>query len=199
MDPLPDGSQIYAKFDTVSLSESSIDEKQKPAPGEGYDDTLNEVEIATDDCELTHTEDDSGAHNGTPESLPVSIEANLDSPPLSPPPSGSQLDTSTSGDDPETPPEQPVPAKATLAASHDLPPVSSPTASSTPSTPSTPSRHSSSYQVHKATRSTGPSVLERVISKTRPSFLPPKSRDEDQKHLSDWEKMMKRSRAAGAP
>jgi hypothetical protein len=40
-------------------------------------------------------------------------------------------------------------------------------------------------------------MLERVLSKTRPAFLPPKSRDEDQKHLADWEKMMKRSRAAG--
>jgi hypothetical protein len=42
-------------------------------------------------------------------------------------------------------------------------------------------------------------VFERVVSKTRPSFLPPKSRDEDQKHMADWEKMMKRSRAAGTP
>jgi hypothetical protein len=40
-------------------------------------------------------------------------------------------------------------------------------------------------------------VFERVVSKTRPSFLPPKSRDEDKKHLADWERMMKRSRAAG--
>jgi len=39
-------------------------------------------------------------------------------------------------------------------------------------------------------------MLERVLSKTRPSHLPPKSRLEDQKHLSDWEKMMKQSRAA---
>lgn len=187
-----DGSQLYAKFDTVSLSESPIDEKQKPVHDEEHHDTLNEVEIPNDDCGLTPTEDDSVAHHGTPESRPPSIEAILDSPPLSPPPSGSQLDTSTSGDDPETPPEQPISAKAAVTPSLDIPPVSSPTASLAPS------RQSSSHQVHRVTRSSGPSVLEKVISKTRPSFLPPKDRDEDRKHLSDWEKMMKRSRAAGA-
>lgn len=183
-----DGSQLYAKFDTVSLSESSIDEKQKPA----HDDTLNEVEIANDDCGVTPTEDDSVAHHGTPETRPASIEANLDSLPLSPPPLVSQLDTSTPGDDPETPPEQRISAKAASTPSVNIPPASSPTASLTTS------RRSSNHQVRRVTRSSGPSILERVISKTRPSFLPPKDRNEDRKHLSDWEKMMKRSRAAGA-
>ncbi|KAF8260732.1 rab-GTPase-TBC domain-containing protein [Lactarius quietus] len=128
--------------------------------------------------------------HGTPESHLVSIEANLDSPPLSPPSSGFQLEPSTTADDPETPVEQPIPAETATTPSHGITPISSPTASSPPMRPSY------SHQVHRATRSTGPSILERVISKTRPSFLPPKSRDEDQKHLSDWEKMMKRSRAA---
>ncbi|KAJ7161433.1 rab-GTPase-TBC domain-containing protein [Mycena crocata] len=48
---------------------------------------------------------------------------------------------------------------------------------------------------HRPTRSTGPSALEKVRSKTRPSFLPPKSRQEDDKHLNEWESMMKLSRA----
>jgi hypothetical protein len=39
--------------------------------------------------------------------------------------------------------------------------------------------------------------LEKVRSKTRPSFLPPKSRQEDNKHLGEWEKMMRLSRASG--
>ena len=34
-------------------------------------------------------------------------------------------------------------------------------------------------------------------SKTRPTFLPPKSGEEDKKHMADWEKMMMQSRAAG--
>jgi hypothetical protein len=80
-----DGSQLYAKFDTVSLSESPINEKRKRAHDEEHHDTLNEVEIANDDCGLTPTEDDSVAHRGPPKSRPASIEANLDSPRLSPP------------------------------------------------------------------------------------------------------------------
>lgn len=51
---------------------------------------------------------------------------------------------------------------------------------------------------HRPTKSIGPSALEQVISKTRPSYLPPKPKPEDMKHLSDWEAMMKQSRIAGA-
>ena len=50
---------------------------------------------------------------------------------------------------------------------------------------------------HRVTKSTGPSTFEKFMSKTRPQFLPPKPRDEDRKHLADWERMMKLSRAAG--
>ena len=50
---------------------------------------------------------------------------------------------------------------------------------------------------HRHTRSVGPSALDKVISKTRPTFLPPKPKTEDLKHLADWEAMMKQSRAAG--
>ncbi|KAI0785499.1 RabGAP/TBC [Irpex lacteus] len=49
---------------------------------------------------------------------------------------------------------------------------------------------------HRVTRSVGPSMLDKVISKTRPTFLPPKSKAEDLKHLADWETMMKKSRIA---
>ncbi|RDX51867.1 RabGAP/TBC [Lentinus brumalis] len=49
---------------------------------------------------------------------------------------------------------------------------------------------------HRPSKSVGPSMLDKVISKTRPTWLPPKPRAEDQKHLHDWEEMMKRSRAA---
>ncbi|KAF7971690.1 hypothetical protein HWV62_20140 [Athelia sp. TMB] len=49
---------------------------------------------------------------------------------------------------------------------------------------------------HRPTRSMGPSALEKVISKTRPTFLPPKNKQEDNRHMADWQKMMKMSRAA---
>jgi hypothetical protein len=50
---------------------------------------------------------------------------------------------------------------------------------------------------HRPTRSTGPSAFEKVRSRTRPHFLPPKPREEDDKHMSDWKVMMEHSRAAG--
>ncbi|KZT08539.1 RabGAP/TBC [Laetiporus sulphureus 93-53] len=49
---------------------------------------------------------------------------------------------------------------------------------------------------HRTARSMGPSILDKVISKTRPNFLPPKPRVEDRKHMADWEAMMKQSREA---
>lgn len=54
-----------------------------------------------------------------------------------------------------------------------------------------------SQPIHRPARSVGPSALEKVRSRTRPSFLPPKSRQEDDKHMADWEGMMRHSRAAG--
>ena len=50
---------------------------------------------------------------------------------------------------------------------------------------------------HRPHRSTGPSTLEKVRSRTRPVFLPPKPTDEDQRHMADWHQMMKSSRLAG--
>ncbi|KDQ15725.1 hypothetical protein BOTBODRAFT_173797 [Botryobasidium botryosum FD-172 SS1] len=49
---------------------------------------------------------------------------------------------------------------------------------------------------HRPTRSAGPSTFEKVYSKTRPTHLPPKPKEEDKKHLRDWEEMMKASRLA---
>lgn len=89
-------------------------------------------------------------------------------------------------DMPQTP--RSAPASSPQPASSFLPDSSS---LSVPDTPTKPAFG------HRPTRSAGPSALEKVISKTRPSFLPPKNKLEDNKHMADWEKMMKQSRAAG--
>jgi len=71
--------------------------------------------------------------------------------------------------------------------------------SPTPTTPTTAQSNASTASVgsrHRVTKSMGPSALDKVVSKTRPKFLPPKDRKEDRKHMADWEVMMKRSRAA---
>ncbi|KAF5384776.1 hypothetical protein D9615_001267 [Tricholomella constricta] len=72
-------------------------------------------------------------------------------------------------------------------------PASIPSSSSAPQSQLKPLQKPFS---HRPTRSTGPSVFEKVRSKTRPTFLPPKPRQEDDKHMADWQSMMKLSRAA---
>jgi hypothetical protein len=42
----------------------------------------------------------------------------------------------------------------------------------------------------------GPKRTE-VVSRTRPAYLPPKPKQEDNKHMADWDHMMKLSREAG--
>lgn len=69
------------------------------------------------------------------------------------------------------------------------PPVGSPKSPSSPVHRSLPS-----YGKH---RSSGPSTLQKVVSKTRPPYLPPKQKDEDEKHSREWEEMMQRSRLLG--
>jgi TBC1 domain family member 14 len=83
-------------------------------------------------------------------------------------------------------------------------PVSAPatTSFSLPAIASSNDRPDSNYLVEKPRsrrphRSTGPSTFEKVRSQTRPVFLPPKPKDEDNRHMADWQQMMKASRLAG--
>ncbi|KAG1904724.1 rab-GTPase-TBC domain-containing protein [Suillus fuscotomentosus] len=76
--------------------------------------------------------------------------------------------------------------------SHDGPPLPPSPSSPLPKSPTTPIVTSQRRQTYSA----GPSAFQKVMSKTRPHFLPPKNRQEDQKHMADWQAMMKQSRAA---
>ncbi|KAF8140565.1 rab-GTPase-TBC domain-containing protein [Boletus edulis] len=69
------------------------------------------------------------------------------------------------------------------------------TPSPTPSAQDLPTMTASTslQSVEVSSRST---AFQKVVSKTRPYFLPPKSRKEDKKHMADWEAMMIQSRAA---
>ncbi|EJF67195.1 RabGAP/TBC [Dichomitus squalens LYAD-421 SS1] len=96
---------------------------------------------------------------------------------------------------PPTPLDIPLPHTASASTSALPLPLPTSTSLPTPTTakltePPTPTAR------HRPSRSVGPSMLDKVISKTRPPYLPPKPRTEDRKHLQDWEDMMKRSRAA---
>ncbi|KIY46073.1 RabGAP/TBC [Fistulina hepatica ATCC 64428] len=82
-----------------------------------------------------------------------------------------------------------IPASAPLPAS-DCPPRAS----------SVPDHTNDLYEAPRKSghrvRHSGPSMFEKVRNQTRPVYLPPKSRHEDDKHLADWQSMMKQSRSA---
>lgn len=80
--------------------------------------------------------------------------------------------------------------------------TSNPTLAQTPTastsqTPPPSSASDSSQASPRPLQTAGPSTFQKLMNKTRPHFLPPKSQKEDRKHLADWETMMKESRAAG--
>jgi hypothetical protein len=79
------------------------------------------------------------------------------------------------------------------APGHDIPPLPSSPSSPLPKSPTSPTITSHRRQTYSA----GPSAFQKVMSQTRPHFLPPKNRQEDQKHMADWQAMMKQSRIAG--
>lgn len=194
LSPTLDANNLDTKFDSVSLSESPV-EKLSQAQDHHYD-VQHKPEVTDEVHEQRHARNDSTSETQhravdaeVSHSDPTALDATQESPPPSPPQSELPPDTSASEGEPETPPGQTSHERSASTPSLRLQPVGSrPTSSSSSPASSTN---------HKPTRSVGPSVFERVVSKTRPSFLPPKSRDEDQKHLADWERMMKRSRAAG--
>lgn len=108
-------------------------------------------------------------------------------------------DTYTHDETSHTPPDSAgtvLSVGSPVSASSTATPGSIPTPNSTAS-PRNSSQSESSRRGHRLSRSVGPSALDKVISRTRPSFLPPKPKTEDLKHLADWEAMMKQSRAVG--
>ena len=81
---------------------------------------------------------------------------------------------------------------------HSAPTLAQESSSSTISPSlSVPTQPPTTFKHHRPTRSVGPSTFQKVVSKTRPTFLPPKNRKEDRKHLADWQSMMKQSRVTG--
>ncbi|CUA67387.1 TBC1 domain family member 14 [Homo sapiens] [Rhizoctonia solani] len=95
-------------------------------------------------------------------------------------PSGTEPVSASTSAPPKTPTPDSAPPRTPV-------PVSSPPpAGLSPDKPKT----------HRQARSVGPSMLEKVISKTRPTHLPPKNKLEDVKHMKEYAEMMERSKAA---
>ncbi|KAI0068084.1 RabGAP/TBC [Artomyces pyxidatus] len=177
--------QLSSQFDQISLSEDPSAEQQSPENGAVHEDgNLSEHTNSTGDyyAETDHP----SVYIDASQSHPVAHEVDPDSPIDSPVPRVHVEDADPEGSSSSS--SNPVAVNKSVS-TPSLPVLPVPTS---PSGSSLPQRPSSG---HKPTRSVGPSMFEKVVSKTRPSFLPPKSREEDRKHMADWEKMMKRSRA----
>jgi len=63
----------------------------------------------------------------------------------------------------------------------------------TPTSPNPPHK-TLARPVPSKGRASGPSLFQQVVSKTRPPYLPPKQKEEDNKHSKEWEEMMQQSR-----
>ena len=127
-------------------------------------------------------------HQGQSQSVPDLASPATDHP--------SVEDTHTRDESPPNSSGRVLSAGSTIPSSSATTAGSIPTQGSTVSQPHS-SRSESPRRGHRPTRSVGPSTLDKVISKTRPNFLPPKPKTEDLKHMADWEAMMKQSRAVG--
>lgn len=188
----PDASVSTIDINAPSLHERALDPAVvslplSPEPNESHNSELtrrsNETLASTRE---TVDSSSGGAHHSFP-----SVVIDLSNP-------ASQVTalTSTSSESsqvPSTDSSDSVTAVSdTSTRSKSKSPAAIPSSHSLPVSGTTP-RPSS----HRPTKSHGPSALEKVISKTRPTFLPPKAKQEDLKHLADWETMMKQSRIAG--
>jgi len=189
-----DDFETASRFSEISLTTSNSQSSSNE----------QEVQITIEEPEDDESNASDAAHppasnDGSKPSghrVTLSIESNTTTIPQSQPntPSSSSI---------ALPPSPHTPVSALVdAASIALP----------PSLPSTPSAHT--HQIssapepqglteppqesrHRRAKSTGPSTFEKYMSKTRPIYLPPKSKQEDNKHMADWEAMMKQSRQAG--
>lgn len=167
--------------DEEELDEEKLDESEAPYPSVIIDVPSHKVTVSTD-------------YTQTSAPLPSAVIQHHSDHSRSPSIASSDNSEHSTKSLPAPEPSSVTPTHPTFAASTStstsvLPSVASDSPTSPGLKPSQP--------IHRPTRSVGPSALEKVRSKTRPSFLPPKSRKEDDKHMADWEVMMRHSRAAG--
>lgn len=210
----PNGSEMSAHFSQISLSTSEQDIGPSHEHEQEHDDDhhtgidIPYPNVLIDASKSPSSRVSTTSEHPEPPTIPPFQSDSSPSPPKSP--SGLELPMPQSSQSLPTPrptprPTPPVHSPQNAASSPSLSPSTSAPLPLSPSTPTPPSLASSLPQSqssqkpisHRPTRSAGPSILEKVRSKTRPSFLPPKSRKEDDKHMADWESMMKLSRVAG--
>nr|GAT58993.1 TBC1 domain family member 14 [Mycena chlorophos] len=163
---------VESQFSQISLSESTPEMELEPRPPSPPPGDGEAHEEPTPYPNVVIDVSKPPAHRVT---VSVSTVADRRSMSASPPQPATSADHANGSS--TSPPE---PSTQTPSASPKAPPASIPTPD--------PRR--------RPTRSTGPSALEKVLSRTRPPHLPPKPREEDNKHLSEWESIMQKSKAS---
>jgi hypothetical protein len=208
----PEESEYSNEFSQVSLSEDSVPEHDE-APHEDLEQEHEENDDTDAGESLPYPTvhiDASKPPSSRVELAPayVASDAHLDLPPQDNDHDQAQAEEQDQNDQDhprELLPPNSAPASSSAYSVHQLaaPPPSSPTPATTSQISPVSASTSSASPIskfppgHRPTRSTGPSALEKVVSKTRPAYLPPKPKQEDNKHMADWEHMMKLSREAG--
>ncbi|KAF7798527.1 hypothetical protein EIP86_009748 [Pleurotus ostreatoroseus] len=196
-----DDVNLTSEFSSISLSSPHPDRDPGPLDEDRIEQEHHEEEDEEQYATYPTVQIDVSADR------PVTTVLRADTPTAGTPTSSrTQTETppvSASEESPHNPSRSSNPVTPQTAASHQSTtslPMSAATATATSASfhVKQPSASASqpSFSKHRSTKSVGPSMLDKVVSKTRPTWLPPKSREEDKKHMKDWETMMKRSRAA---
>ncbi|KAH6917007.1 TBC1 domain family member 14 [Coprinopsis sp. MPI-PUGE-AT-0042] len=205
--PLPSHFSVLSLSGSVDHHVDDEEDLQQPAASERPTEKESEEEAGFKDHPYPSVFID--ASKDAVDRLSTTPEHKPHSPPNLPPEHSEANGTTTSaenGHGNSTP--FVVPVLLASASSVSIPPSRPETARSSSSgnvvsTTSLPEGNTSNLlyekpRSHKPNRSidAGPSMFEKVRSRTRPTFLPPKSKEEDNKHLSAWQNMMKQSRLA---
>ncbi|KDN44789.1 hypothetical protein RSAG8_05262, partial [Rhizoctonia solani AG-8 WAC10335] len=176
LDVSEDANEDTSQLDMKNISLDDQPDTMKPTP------SISAPIPITPDKEYSYAHDPIGSTSPTPKpyakpsvisaSVALSINTDVASPSGTEPVSGST----------SAPPKTPTPDSA---------PPRTPVPVSSPSPGLSPDK-----RTHRQARSVGPSMLEKVISKTRPTHLPPKNKVEDVKHMKEYAQMMEKSRVA---
>ncbi|KAF7307043.1 TBC1 domain family member 14 [Mycena indigotica] len=169
------------QFSQISLSESTPEEQSEPSPEQANSEPASPPLTPYPSVIIDVSQPPAHRVTLSVSSAAGSVSSNTSSPPQPASAQASNLDL----------------AQSVASSSKSSSPPPQPPNSSPPRTPPPiPMPLSPKKPAHRTIRSAGPSALEKVMSRTRPHYLPPKPRKEDEKHLTEWAGIMKQSRAA---
>lgn len=166
-----------SEFSSISLSASPVLEINEQGADNNLDDPYPTVLIDASKSPNSRVSLSSRPPPGEPSLPSASSSSSIAS-------SSAEKSPHTARSGPNsTPPSSTIAASSSSLSPSATPPVPPSESNAIPHTPSAPVLQNKP-PAHRPARSLGPSILQKVVSKTRPPFLPPKSREEG-KCISD--------------